>query len=134
MCFNFHVSCKRVFNNEQRIQGLRLSNVFINKTENYTSVFFYFSSWTIIKLPFNFDFFRTYFSDWSNNVQIIRYFINKATQNCVIELSHLYNCLNMNIFISFKQVFKQISLHYSIYFDSFNWKLRNYVVCILYFI
>lgn len=96
--------------------------------------FCYFSSWTIIKLPFNFDFFRTYFSDWSNNVQIIRYFINTATQNCVIELYHLNNCLNMNIFISFNQVFKQISLHYSIYFDSFNWKLRNYVVCILYFI
>lgn len=27
-------------------------------------VCFYFSSWTIIQLPFNSDFFRTYFSDW----------------------------------------------------------------------
>lgn len=92
---------------------------------------FYFSSWTIIKLPLYSDFFRTYLSDWENNVQIIRYFINTATQNCVIESYHVYNCLNMNISISFKHAFKQIRLLYSIYFSSFNGKLRNYVVCIL---
>lgn len=36
----------------------------------FHGIFFYFSSWTIIILPFNSDLFHTYFSDWENNIQI----------------------------------------------------------------
>lgn len=55
--FSFRDKCNGVFNHAKRSHGLRLSNVFITQTENYISgFFFYFSSWTIIILPFNSDF------------------------------------------------------------------------------